>query len=313
MDTHKTLKDIVDAKTEGKLERNDYWSLIKDYHNNLRTYSFLIKRAGLQQLEISDDDLIVELKNGLRFSWNPEDVRTAISCLVNDGVYETQEMEILKKFATGNSTIFDIGANVGWYSLNLALLLKGTLGKIYSFEPVPDTFMQLQKNINHNCMSAHVYPFNIALGDREGDETLYLSEFNGSVAASSRKLFEDSTMEAHCSITTLDSFVASQDIESIDIIKCDVEGAELSVLRGGKETIAQYKPAILLEILRKWTKIHQYSPNDIITFLRDLGYICYRLSETDGKNTRIEPIDEINDSTIETNFLFLHKDKDNPC
>ena len=92
--------------------------------------------------------------------------------------------------------------------------------------------------------------------------------------------------------------------ERLDFIKCDVEGAEFMVLKGGKQTISEKKPVLFLELLRKWSKEFGYTPNDVIKFMREIGYECYCI-----RNKKLSKITEITEETVETNFVFLHKDK----
>lgn len=89
-----------------------------------------------------------------------------------------------------------------------------------------------------------------------------------------------------------------------NIIKCDVEGAELLVFKGGAETLEKYKPIIQCEMLRKWAKRFNYHPNDIISFLGKLGYECFTLH--DGKLDRFETMTV---DTVDMNFYFIHPEK----
>ena len=73
---------------------------------------------------------------------------------------------------------------------------------------------------------------------------------------------------------TLDQWTANQQIKP-DFIKCDVEGAELLVFRGGQETLRRDQPIVFAELLRKWSKPFGYHPNDMLCLFRGLGYLCY--------------------------------------
>ncbi len=86
-----------------------------------------------------------------------------------------------------------------------------------------------------------------------------------------------------------------------DFIKCDVEGAELLVFRGGRSTLAKYRPVVFTELLRKWSKPFGYHPNDLIGYFVELGYLCFAVGSSGARRT-----DEITEQTVETNYCFLH-------
>ena len=102
----------------------------------------------------------------------------------------------------------------------------------------------------------------------------------------------------------LDDFVDEHDVKVIDYIKCDVEGAELLVIKGGLESICKFKPILQLEMLRKWSAKYKYHPNDIINILKDKGYICCVYDK--GQLCEFGYVDE---STVETNYYFFHREK----
>jgi len=105
-------------------------------------------------------------------------------------------------------------------------------------------------------------------------------------------------------VTLLQSYVFDRNI-SVDIIKCDVEGAELLVYQGGIKTIETFKPVVFTEMLRKWSAKFGYHPNDIIALFSQQGYLCYC---NDGAQ-QLSCIREITEDTANTNFFFLHPEK----
>ena len=102
---------------------------------------------------------------------------------------------------------------------------------------------------------------------------------------------------------TLDSFMHTKQIDSCDLLKIDVEGAELQILNGAILTIDRFKPVIFTELLRKWSAAYDYHPNDVIKMLRELNFQCFCV------NKNLTEIFEVTDKTIETNFIFIHESK----
>jgi len=174
--------------------------------------------------------------------------------------------------------------------------------KILTFEPIPSTFDHLVENIRINNLQ-NIEPFNFGFSDVEGSFSFYFDPMlsvNASLANVSEK---NEISSVTCSVKKLDDFV-NQNIDKIDFIKCDVEGAELLVFKGGINVIKKHRPIVFTEMLRKWTAKFNYHPNDIIMFFKELGYSCFTTKE--GKLVNFNLVD---DTTIETNYFFLHKEK----
>ena len=102
----------------------------------------------------------------------------------------------------------------------------------------------------------------------------------------------------------MDSFVREMNIQQLDFVKCDVEGAEYFVYQGGIESLRKFKPIIFSEMLRKWSAKFNYHPNDIINFLSKIGYLCFVIHED-----KLEQFTLMDENTLETNFIFLHEKK----
>ena len=82
-------------------------------------------------------------------------------------------------------------------------------------------------------------------------------------------------------ITTIDHFAHEANFVRLDFIKCDVEGAELSVFEGGSSTIERFKPTILAEIYKAWLARYHTQVNQIKDFFGRLGYQAFRLNDTE--------------------------------
>ena len=80
---------------------------------------------------------------------------------------------------------------------------------------------------------------------------------------------------------TIDNLITNYNMQKIKLIKCDVEGAELFVIKGAINTIKKYSPIVLLEIVRNHTERYNYSPIDLLQFMMSLDYKIFVLS--DGK------------------------------
>jgi len=136
--------------------------------------------------------------------------------------------------------VFDVGAHYGVYALFFAQKVEPT-GKVYAFEPVPETFVRLKENIAlNNANNIVSVPF--ALLDRKGTAKISIADQLSSMFRLLTNQFVKVPM------TTLDAFVAEQGIKRVDALKLDVEGAELYVIRSAHATTQQHKPIMMVEI-----------------------------------------------------------------
>ena len=216
-------------------------------------------------------------------------------------MYEKDDSEMLFKLINDGDTIFDIGANIGWYSNHLAKKLSNST--IYSFEPIPETFDQLSANTYLNG-ATNIRLNNLAFSSKKEKLTFYYSP-TVTGASSSQNITENQSMtKLYLEAETIDNYMITNSITKLDFIKCDVEGAEYFVFQGGFETIKSSKPIVFTEMLRKWAAKFGYHPNDIINYFSNFGYKCFIANE--GKLRIVDKVDEQN---IETNFFFLHESK----
>lgn len=155
-------------------------------------------------------------------------------------------------------------------------------------------------------MDDKVVSENLLLSDKEELVKFYEPISSGSSAASLRNLHpeQDSIIQNIASVR-LDDLKSLKNLDYINLIKIDVEGAELEVIKGALEIIKLHTPVIFVELLRKWSKAFGYHPNDVLNLLKDLGYQAYEV------NIDLTPIEQIDELTISTNFLLLQDNEKN--
>lgn len=138
-----------------------------------------------------------------------------------------------------NFTLFDIGANNGNYSLTVAKLFPKSI--IYSFEPSKFTFDQLVQNVKNELS---ITPYQIGFGEKRTKTNLYSDKVGSGMASTYHRQFENSEFKFHhiekIDIDKLDNWVHQNRVMP-DFVKIDVEGAELSVLRGGLNVLKNVK------------------------------------------------------------------------
>jgi FkbM family methyltransferase len=220
--------------------------------------------------------------------------------IINFDEFEGNELRAIKKIVKNGWTVFDVGANIGWYSMNLAKSFTDV--KVVAFEPVPSTYKYLLDNIALNDVP-NVSAYNTGLSNEEGTKEMYFFK-EGMGNASLKNVSERENVEmTQAQFTTMDIFASKHGVKP-DFIKCDVEGAELFVFQGAKEVLKRDKPVVFTEMLRKWSAKFNYHPNDIIDLFSGLGYQCYTIEKDTFKK-----FDRVDEATVETNYLFIHPDK----
>lgn len=298
-----TILNNVRSKFESRsLNKVEYIDRMYEIHSNLFDYSHYLLKTGISKIEIIDENVIMTFRDSdVKMFCIEGDKRIACIDSLNFLSYEEEELLMQYQLIEENDVVFDIGGNYGWYSIHISMKIPSS--EIYTFEPVPNTFSILNKNIHLN-KATNIKTFNIGFSNEEGEFTFYCDP-NLTVNASLNNVNENpNAIEVLCRVDVLDNFVLKNSIGKIDFIKCDIEGAELFALLGAKNSIGKFKPKIFVEMLRKWSAKFNYHPNDIILFLKELGYHCFVI-----KDHFLEEVIEVTDETIETNFVFLHKEK----
>lgn len=294
------LEDTRAQYLTGALDKHEYIERMHRLHATFLEYPHFIRGSDVARIEITECGVVLETRDaGIRMQIDAADERLTPVEILNFGSYEPEETAMFLRLAAGAKVMFDIGSNIGWYSLNTAKKY-GPSVQVHAFEPIPATYAQLTANIALNgaeSIQAHRFGFS----DEACDKTFYYFP-QGSGQASSADLSKRPDVEAIvCTVRTLDDYVAETGIAP-EIIKCDVEGAELFVFRGGEATLSEAHPIVFTEMLRKWAKEFGYHPNDIIDLFRGHGYSCFTVH-----GDRLRRFDRVDDETAETNYFFLHE------
>ena len=150
------------------------------------------------------------------------------------GVYEPHITSLFRKVLRPGMTVIDVGTNAGWFTL-LSARRVGPAGKVFSFEPEPSNVAALRENVQLNGFQ-NVSVYNVALFDSEGEMALSLSPTASAWHSMVLHVGEDSIkVRTVC----LDGVMRQANVDHVDLLKVDVEGAEPNVLLGARETLAR--------------------------------------------------------------------------
>jgi FkbM family methyltransferase len=214
------------------------------------------------------------------------------------GNYDSFIFNEIKKINIKGMTVWDIGAHFGYHSLTFAALV-GDKGHIYSFEPNPFNLDRFKLNIAKNQeLNKRITLIAKALSDKDGEDMFVFSnDVDGSRSSGSHLVgaatpLLDSTylnfLRKNVETIRIDTLLTEAEVSIPDIIKIDVEGAELMVLNGSKAFFEKYKPIIFMEVHNILMMFY------VQKFLTELGYEITVLNESESTLSRCFIMAKIN-------------------
>jgi FkbM family methyltransferase len=226
------------------------------------------------------------------------------------GESEPYTNRFITSFLKRGMSFWDVGAHIGEHTL-LASRRVGTTGEVHAFEPSPETFNLLAANVKSNGL--HAVTLNQqAVSDacREMTFQVFDEPAISCLTPNGEDLRKPRSKQIHVATISLDFYSEGKRLPNL--IKIDVEGAELSVL-GGMVTLLSLEPSrapvLIFEFSQTNTRRFGYEPTDIISFLTKFGFSIYCLS-----NNGIMPLDSstehIESAYLENNLIAA---KSEPC
>jgi FkbM family methyltransferase len=174
--------------------------------------------------------------------------------------YEPETFRFFRETLKKGDTVLDIGGHIGLFAVFTAHLV-GSEGKVFSFEPTPLTRGVLQEVVGLNDCSDIVEVRPEAVSAKSG-ETVFFDTGDDISNANSLVRTERSKREILVKITSVDEFVAERNL-TVSCLKIDVEGAELDVLRGARETFLTHRPAARLGLHPPFITQNEHSLGEI--------------------------------------------------
>ncbi len=228
-------------------------------------------------------DVEVEVEGGILHA----DLRigTARGILANPKS-KSGEDHVMRRFVKAGDIVYDIGAHLGFYTLLLSNIV-GDNGKVFAFEPNTNLLGGLRKTL---APKSNVLLFECSLADEKGTMDLFVP---GDVSMASLSDWTAGTAgevnKVSCRIEVLDDLLRSNRIASPDFIKCDVEGAELSVFSGARQIFNKADaPIVLFELNKKAAESFGHSTEDYFQFFKSLDTPDYSFFEV--FRDKIEPM-----------------------
>ncbi|MCW8917891.1 MAG: FkbM family methyltransferase [Gammaproteobacteria bacterium] len=253
----------------------------------------------------------IALPNGVHFFVYPRDLSGPSIHVIKRGFfnYENIEIETLLTFLPEDGVMLDVGANVGVFAMR-AWLAKPQ-AEIFCFEPEPSVNGCLARTVRENGIG-NIHVSDLALSATSGTSTLFVHDANSGGHSLKPLSAEERAAAEAISVTTstLDDFVAAQGISHIDVIKVDIQEAEVDFITGGAGSLRRLRPVLMLEI----TCADFLHDENILTHLQQQTGMAYRVCDHNGKAfTDRQAItryceERLSRGKQQSNFFFIPKE-----
>ncbi len=225
------------------------------------------------------------------------------SQLFVEGRYDPNEFYFLNQLLSSGMTVIDMGANEGLYTLFAAKRI-GDSGIVLAFEPSLREFQRLQDNLALNPEITNIQTFQVALSNTSGTQVLKVAADDhsgqntlGDFAYEGIACLSSETV----TVRRLDEVLEELAVQSVDVIKIDVEGAEQLVFEGARKTLERDRPLILFELVDRALQKQSSSTNELLSYLRELGYEIFSWGEFTGL-----PVKTSRESFSDGNMVAVH-------
>tara|TARA_Y100001935_G_C17282008_1_gene498036 strand:- start:875 stop:1687 length:813 start_codon:yes stop_codon:yes gene_type:complete len=198
--------------------------------------------------------------------------------------------------------IIDIGSNIGVHTLNFAKNFKHS--RVYSIEPTNFAYNKLLKNLSLNPSIKNIFTSQYFISERKRIPVDIYSSWDLKVGKNKHKKhmgLKKST--SYAKIISLDEFVEDNKINRKTLIKCDVDGYELSIFKSGQNYFKKYKPIVMMELAPYLYKENGYSTEDFLKYIQKFNYNFFELDNLKKISNIFEYAKNINDGSSKNIIL----------
>jgi FkbM family methyltransferase len=203
--------------------------------------------------------------------------------------FEIHEVAFILSVLEPEMIFFDVGANVGLFAVSAAKKI-GEKG-VFAFEPCSSTYGLLKQNLQLNRL-ARVHIAQVALGDSVGEGVLQINaRGRDGLNTLGKATHPESKVvgQEDVRITTVDVFMREHNVSRVDVMKVDIEGAELMLFRGARNLLERPDAPLVLYESGLLTRGFGYHPVEILWFLESCGYAFFLLNSATGEISELKP------------------------
>lgn len=216
------------------------------------------------------------------------------------GSWDPRGMNFLRNYLKQGDVFFDIGANIGTYTL-VASRIVGETGVVHSFEAITDVYHRMVENIELNKLN-NITPNHRAVYQHSQMLEFFVSSKENAGMSSIFHHDTESGKLENVQAVSIDEYIESGNISRVDMIKIDIEGAELFALKGMTTTLERFHPVLIMEVSDDVLKNTGISGNEILELLTGMGYVRKKIYKCGHTG---DPADS---KTDYHNFAFFHQE-----
>jgi FkbM family methyltransferase len=233
-----------------------------------------LERGKYRLMRLFGPSLLVELEPGLFI--RPLGLSAVEVGIIRRGMFEPETVRAFAALLAPGMTVLDVGANVGQFTLVAARRL-GPTGRVHAFEPTPELVAHVLSNLELNGLD-NVVVNEVAVSDATGHAVLHLVEADDpGVNSIVNRSPGARTLEVPT--VSLDDYLAERGVGPVDVIKIDIEGAEMPALRGARDLLTgDDSPVLVLEFHPTTLGYSGHSPDDLLGLLNSNGYAFYPIA-----------------------------------
>jgi FkbM family methyltransferase len=235
--------------------------------------SHWLKPSGKDKLNIKDgiawlsnEDIAIYVNSDSYIEWT----------VLSTGTYEDEMNRLIRVSLKNSENALDIGGNIGLQSIRMSQCV-GETGKVYAFEPLAFLQEKFTRNIKLNkALNVTLMP--IALSDEENEAEFTIDQKSWNQGAFSLNKSNVGAEKQHVIIKVADNITEIKNLNSLSLIKIDVEGFEFQVLKGLKQTLQKHRPRIIFEYDDNYWINTGQKISDCYSFLQSLNYVIYQIT-----------------------------------
>lgn len=237
-------------------------------------------------------DLYIATRHGGKLLVDPPNLDMYASIVNGGGTWEPHVMQTCARVLRPGDVYYDIGSNTGLFSIDAAMHIKDLT--IYAFEPQPTLAECIRRSVAANGLG-NIVCLEMLLGSENGVGSLYLTSHSIHASMAPR---EKQFRELEREMWTIDTLIGDGRIKGPDVIKIDVEGAELLVLNGAAKALRDHAPSIVFEADQNMDRMN-VTARSLFDTLRAAADYTFYVIEADGR------LAAVSDNPGHGNFLAL--------